>query len=529
MPVGLLLLAALVIVVLQRLRPSVGYAWLAGSAAALASFGFMLFLRWRLPFQISISNWLPFSTFTDSPIFGLDGSSWPYAFGLCAVILGVMLSASARLGYQIAPTAWAGALLVAAAGLLAVYAANLLTLALTWTAVDLIDLVILSAYSQNRSFGVQTVIAFGLRVTGMLLVVLAALINRSQGVPPTFAGLPPLSAFFLLLAAGLRLGVLPLNLPTLPEMRLRRGLGTVLRASAAASGLVVLARLPAQSFSPSLLNWVIGLSTLAVLYAAAMWLAVPDEIAGRPYWLIALSGMAVICAVRGDPRASMAWGSALLLTGSLLFLYTARMRGTLVLPLLGLLGLSGLPFTPAAGGWIGLLSGPLRFWQAVLILAHIFLLLGYLRFAVRSGDPLRDMERWVQVVYPFGLFLLAAAQWVIGTLGWSGAFTLGVWWVSPLTGLGLALGGGISLWLRRIELAAPAPLEWYQVTSRQVGGFLARLFSLGWLYNLLWAVYRRMEQLVHFVTTLLEGDGGVLWVFVLLALFVSFLTARILP
>ena len=114
----------------------------------------------------------------------------------------------------------------------------------------------------------------------------------------------------------------------------------------------------------------------------------------------------------------------MLLTGSLLFLYSARMRGTLALPLLGLLGLSGLPFTPAAGGWLGVLKGPINFWDLMLLISHILLLLGYLRFAVRPADKLRDMERWVQVIYPFGLGLLVAGQWLVGTLGWAGSLTM---------------------------------------------------------------------------------------------------------
>jgi hypothetical protein len=194
-----------------------------------------------------------------------------------------------------------------------------------------------------------------------------------------------------------------------------------------------------------------------------------------------------------------------------------------------LLGFSALPFTPAAGGWQGLLGGPFSLWQVVLPVAHILLLLGYLRFMVRPGDKLWDMERWVQVVYPLGLFVLVAAQWLVGTIGWKDVLTMGVWWTAALTGLGLAAGGAISLLLRRVELSGSVPVQWYLLAARRVGGFLARLLSLRWLYDLLWAVYNQVELLAQFLTSLLEGAGGVLWVFVLLALFISVITARISP
>ena len=528
-PVAILLLAALILALLQRLRPSIGYSWLTGSLFSLAALGLMVFLRWKLPLQVAVSGWLPFSQFTDSPIFSLDGSSWPYALCMTAVMASVMLTASARLSYRINPWAWVGALLVASTSLMAIYAANLLTLVLAWTAIDLLDLVILSSYSENRSLGVQTVIAFSMRVTGMVMVILAALINRSQGIPPTFDGLPALSSFILLLSVGLRLGVLPLNLPALPDMRVRRGLGTILRMGAAASSLVVLARLPAKPFSPGLEGWLVAFAVLAVLYAAGMWMSAVDAIAARPYWLIALAGMAVVSALRGEPRAGLAWGTALLLSGSLIFLYSASMRGTLALPLLGLLGLMALPFTPAAEGWVGVLKGNFTIWELLLLLAHLLLLLGYLRFAVRAGDSLRDMERWVQVVYPFGLGLLVAAQWMVGTIGWAGALTVGVWWAALATGVGLAVAGGLWLLLIRVELGASGPIKWYITSARRVGGFVSQVFSLGWLYTLLWSVYRLLEQAIHVLTDILEGTGGVMWVFVLLALFASLLVSRLSP
>lgn len=528
-PVVLLMLAALGIAVLQQTRPSIGWSWLAGSLASLAAFGVMLYLRWRLPQQVVVSGWLPFTWFTDSPIFALDGTSWPYAFSLTAIVHAVMLTASARLGYKITPWAWAGALLAAGLGILAVYSANLLTIALAWTAIDLLDVIILSAYSPNRALGVQAVISFSARVTGMILVVLASLINRSQGLPPTFGALPALSAFLLLLAAGLRLGVLPLNLPALPDLRVRRGLGTVLRMANAAASLIVLARLPAQTFSPGLTGLLLGLVTLGVIYASANWLAARDEIAARPYWLIAMAGLTVSCNLKGDPLSGAAWGATLLLAGSLLFLYSARARLSWLLPALGLVNLSGLPFTPAASGWVGVFRSPFSAWEVGLLFSHLLLLTGYLRHAVRRGDALRDMERWVQTAYPTGLLVLALSHLVIGFIGWPGSLSPGVWWVPVVNGVGLVLTGGAYAWAQRRGGETPATTRFYLQAGRGLGAFFSSLFSFSWLYNLLWAVYRRLEQMVGLVTRMLEGDGGMLWVFVLLAVFISLLRSQVTP
>jgi hypothetical protein len=58
---------------------------------------------------------------------------------------------------------------------------------------------------------------------------------------------------------------------------------------------------------------------------------------------------------------------------------------------------------------------------------------------------------------------------------------------------------------------------------------LSAVFSLNWLYRLLWSLYRLLQQAIQALTDILEGDGGVLWVFVLLALFVSVVRSRMSP
>ncbi|MBI4926171.1 MAG: hypothetical protein HY835_00290, partial [Anaerolineae bacterium] len=398
-PSTLLLLTALVIFILRRVRRGVGVAWVVGSLGTLLTFAISLFLRWRLPQEAAFSAWLPFSVFTDSPIFGLDNTTWPYLFALAAVGLVVLLSASARLNAN-SPLAWMGVLTLLSMGMLAVLSANLLTLILTWTLIDLLELVILQANSGERSLGVQTVIAFAVRVSGTALVMVSALLARGAGVAPTFSGLPPTAGLLILLAAGLRLGVLPLHLAELRTVIQRRGLGTVLRMVAAASALAVLGRLPGDVVAPNVAPALLAFTSLAVLYAAAMWAASADEISGRPFWLIALSGMAVAGVVQGVPQSGLGWGVVLILAGSLLFLFSARRRPILFIPLLALLALTGLPFTPASSGWTGLLASPFKFWQIPLLIAHALLLFGYTRFVFAPGEDLTRMERWIQAMYP---------------------------------------------------------------------------------------------------------------------------------
>ena len=389
----------------------------------------------------------------------------------------VFLTASARLQYNVSPYAWTGVLALSSVGMLAILAGNLLTLTLTWTMIDLLELVILQANSSKRTLGIQTVIMFAIRVTGTVLVMVAALVCRGQNLPPTFSTLPPTSALLLLLASGLRLGVLPLHLPNIQGIITRRGLGTTLRMVAAASALVVLARLPVEGVPTDVKNLLLAFTALAAVYGAAMWANATDEISGRPYWLIGLGGLAVASVIQGQPRASLAWGLILILPGSLLFLFSARRRQILFLPVLAVIGITGLPFTPASSAWTGVFTAPFNLWQVLLLIAHSLLFLGFLRFIFLPGDDLGKMERWIQAMYPTGLAVLVLALIFIGLIGWPGALGVGLWWAGPASlVISALLWLAITFWQRRTA-SEDALSRWYSNAAHVVGSFLTALFS----------------------------------------------------
>ena len=115
-----------------------------------------------------------------------------------------------------------------------------------------------------------------------------------------------------------------------------------------------------------------------------------------------------------------------------------------------------------------------------------------------------------------------------GLIGWPGSFSLGVWWAGPASlALAALVGTGVidlapahQPGKRAQPLVYQLPEQHRQLSSRA-------LLSLGWLYRLLWWIYRRLAQAIQVLTDILEGDGGVLWAMVLLALIISLLQSRL--
>jgi hypothetical protein len=524
LPVAVLFITGVGVIILQQTRPSIGYAWVMASIGALLVLGSVLFLRWQIPLEVTIEPWRAFGEYSTAPAFRMDLSSWPYLLCLAALALAFLFTDSSRLETDARPINWSAGLSITGLAMLAVMAANPLTLLLAWTAVDVVEFSLVMATKAGRRLGEQTVRLFSVRLAGSLLVVFAILVARSRDIVFTLNPIPEPLAFYMLLAAGLRLGVLPLNVHFTREVYGWRGLGTVIRMIGPASSLVVLGHMPEQVVP---LEWrlvLFALVAVAALYGAAMWFTSNSELHGRPYWSTALAALAVASVLNGDPYGSIAWGAVLILSGSVLFLFSARRRQILFLPGLALLGLLGLPFTPASAGWQGSLSqSPL--WASLLfIFAALFLAWGYVRHVLRPRDELYRMERWVHVIYPAGLMVLVLAQWAIVFLGRPGLFTAGIWWASLgmtfMAGLGVALAFSFQRNLTGDVLAD----QWLVVFALRAGSMIGSVLRLNWFYQFLAWGYRVLQSVVQLLTGMFEGDGGILWSLVMLALLITMIT-----
>jgi hypothetical protein len=117
----------------------------------------------------------------------------------------------------------------------------------------------------------------------------------------------------------------------------------------------------------------------------------------------------------------------------------------------------------------------------------------------------------VWLIYPLGLAFLPILHFIYGwtTLVEFENLLPASWWLGIVASLLTALLVGITRFFPEI--------------SHERVAFLDSLFSMKWLYRLIWAVIRTIEGVIQFSTAILQGDGGVLWAFLmLLVLFLVF-------
>lgn len=509
----ILFIAAAGMLLLRVLLPEFVYHWLVAVAGALLAWVVMLVIGLQLPLESTLVQWGPERLLPESPALLVDRFSWPFGVALVTLAIGVIFTDVARVA-EADWSSWAGTLVLAALGLFAVLAGNPLTLLLAWMAIDLAEVLILLAQVSQGNLRERVVVAFSARVFGTLLLMGAIMVAAAQGGRLAFESIPARASLLLVIAAGLRLGILPLHVPFFQELPIRRGLGTMSRLVPAASSLILLVRTaeglstPIESF---VLTGLLGLAALAGLFGSLSWFLAEDELDGRPSWILGVASLAVASAVRAQPMTSLAWGLSTLFSGGLLFLTSIHDRRLLWISLLGLLGFSALPYTPAWNGAM-LFSAPFHPMLVVFFINLALLLAGYARHALQPGPTFEGVERWVWLMYPFGLILLPLTQFSIG------------WWMDAGSNQGSFLSWIIGP--ASVALTAFIMFLGYRFWHRTSGlvDFLKIFLSLNWLYRFLWISYRYLVRMSAFFTSVLEGEGGILWAFLILVLLLSVLS-----
>jgi hypothetical protein len=517
-PIFLLLAASLAVLILSRARPGFGYAWVVASLSSLAVWLMVLLLRGAMPVSFTLGS-QPLKILAPNPMLSLDASSWPYALTLETLALAAVLTATAQLHPSASPAAWAGTLAIAALALVAVLAADALTLLVAWVAMDLMDVALTLVFSNGKVNGEQIVLSFAARLAGTLFVLWAVVSGGEKPQQEGFAAIQPQAGLFLLFGIGLRFGVLPTRSVTGEETPFLRGWGNMLKLAPAASALVLLARLPREIVPQYWLGFFLAMTGLAALYGSVCWAAATDEISGRPFWLIGLASLSIASGLMGKPQAGVAWGLTLLLSGSILFLYSERRFA--LLSALGFWGLSGLPFSPTSGGWSGLITGNYPLGSAAFLLAHFFLVFGYLRHAFRAAAPTERAERWVLIIYPLGLAFLPLTDIYLGFLGLGGSPMPAFWWAGLISCLpAIALAWGLS----RRKAESPERPDVQVPVLGHIAKVTGSVLGFGWLFRLFRLGFRTARWLVEMLAGILEGDAGILWVLVLLALLVTLIS-----
>jgi len=503
------LLISFAILGLRFTRLRTGYLWVLAVMSSFVAWVLVFAARWQLPVIIPLANWQSEHLLESLPTLLIDHISWPFALAVITLPLVVILTSITRENER-DPNIWSFSMALGGLGLIAVVSGNPFTLLIAWAIIDILEIVILLINLEESQSRERAVIAFSVRVAGMFFLISAMLRANGMGAELTFENIPVEVVGYIFLAAGLRLGVFPLHQPFLEETPLRRGLDTIMRLVPVCASLVLLVRAAQVDITGIWKSIFLILTTIFVISSAFIWLRAKDELQGRPYWILGLAAFAFVAAIQGLQGASLAWSLALIFSGAILFIFSAHHRWLMIFPVLGAVGFSALPLTPAWEGSSLFFALPLGS-RIIFFLALALFFVGYLHHSRRSISIEGGFERWMWIVYPLGLALLPVTHFGTIYLRWGMglreiSFQSPGWW-SGLIPLGLA---AILLVISRREF------QWFPSILDRIG----RRINFSWVSRLFWGFYRGLERILYVITQLLEGDGGILWALLILIMLI---------
>jgi hypothetical protein len=518
--IALPLVTAALIGVVRRFRPGFAYPWLFALVGGLSTWIVAWLIRPSAPLNLPLANWQPRIFLPISPALLLDVISWPFLMALATLLLAVIITDVARpavnrsAGYWLNLVAY---LLITAFSILAALAGNLLTILLTWTLLFsgefILRLLLIQESQESRSL----VIVLALRLASLGCLVWAGMAAFAAGASLSLTVVPPQISAILLFAAGLNLGVIPVQPPLTQDDPKDAGRLVLFQLAPCAPALILLARTGLAGTSAGLVPLFLLLAAWALVYADLAWAGTPALQSGLPHWAAALASLALAAAALGQSAASQAWGLAALFAGGLFGLGTARWRGLTWLWLLGLLSISALPFTPTWAG-AGLYALPFQPLLLIFLAGQGLLLLGTLRHILRLPPPLTGAERWVGALYLAGLLLVLSSYFLVAWFTRPGTGVIGrntVGWIET----------GISL--MAVGLAVLALPFYMRRRSRQPGWLagLKKILEVVWLFRLAGALFLSFERWVARGSAAIEGRAGILWTLLGLALLVSLLAS----
>jgi hypothetical protein len=402
--------------------------------------------------------------------------------------------------------------LLSAFSLLATLSGNLLTLLLSWTLLACVELILRLSKIQESLQSRSIVLALTLRFAAIGFAVFAGMRASAAGSPLSFTTIAPQISTILLLAAGINLGVLPTHPPIPQEDPKGYGLIALLRLAPCAPALVLLSRVGMVGAATDLESLLLLLVGIALIYGSLAWAGVSTSQKGISYWIISLASLA-LAAVLQQSAASLAWGIATLFAGGVFFLASSRLRGLIVIWLLGLASISALPFSPTWEG-AGLYALPFQPLLVIILLGQGLFLAGALRHVLRLPPTLPGAERWQGILYFSGLLLLVISHY---TVPWFSRF--------ETEGIGQNQIGWVETGISMIAvgLAAAAMPVIFSRPRRKPRAIktLLNILELTWLYRIVGSFLRSIERIAATINSILEGRAGILWTLLALALLVS--------
>jgi hypothetical protein len=512
-PILILIGGAVGVAVLHFVPRGMGFAWLLSVITSLAAWIVFLVSKNYLPMMYSTEVLSDIAINLKLPAFQIDLIIWPMVLSILAIVNGTLISSASHIGLDADSREWASVLLLGVIGISACVSQNVITALVLISLFDMADLVI-TLYSAKHEKANFTFLFW--RIASLILFFAVyswnGLDSRNTNDWET---LQPVPAQIALIACIIRFGLSPVIGITGHPRRTSKGLETARLIIGFIITSSIIIQLPVFSSSIAGKISILSYLLLSILVSIARLIKGPPEAEAKCWQII---GGALICAeyIYGYSASAIMFLTAFVPVMFIILQPFKKGRFFIVVGIIGILGFSGVPFTPNNSGLNGFgLAGQIPGIFFVILLIPIFYqMIKSIFFYTTDTNP--NIEQWASGMAPIGALLVIISSWFIFFL-WqpnSRAFSLSIQSIiMVIGGIGVFLG-------EKFHLFDIKPV------TLKVRGFLAsRREKIRLPENMNFSKsVDFVERPILFITQLFEGDGGILWAVLSLALIVTIIS-----
>jgi formate hydrogenlyase subunit 3/multisubunit Na+/H+ antiporter MnhD subunit len=477
----------------------------------------ILLLRWTGPGDDVLSLWQPSLLFGAPLMLRNDVAMQPLAFVLA---LAACVAGMVTLGCEEAPSPWLEAVPLAllAAGFVALWAANPLTMIIGWAAYDLLLAVGCIATEGAERTAVRSLISGGVAT---LFLWGGTLLSGNGGGSVLWTLIEPSEAQLTLWMAAvvLRLWVYPFHLPAPREFETSPSLAMPLLSPVLGWGLCLRLALVSGGSLPGN-AWVPALAALTLAMGGFLAWSCRSSRSALPWAGVGVTGATLLAAAlaRENAAAVISSGCVAWMLGVVVLLSTDGLHREApwwsIPALIGAEAMLGLPFSlgfVSRAALLGGIAADPRLWWWVFFVGNALLVAALTRWLLAFPSSPLPSRYWRLAVYGVVLGLPALLLVVAGF--YPGLLVAGV--SLPSLGASFSLPGVVGWLLWALSLAGGGVLAWQDGNVRHRIEFLLSaahdLLRLDWLYEAAVGAMNQGMGILRLIDEVVGGAGTLLW------------------
>jgi len=456
-----------------------------------------------------LENWFRIGSNAVHLSFSFSAQKWNLVIAAIAILIMYFMTSIVRLESKNDKKRWTLISMLTAAFLLSALADNLWTLIITWTTLDILYLgfrFIISG-GENQS---QLLKATIIRFIGSGILIWVAAIYSPYGINMPLSKISPQAVIPLFLSGALHSGALPINNISSENSYSNDELvDLAFRVFLFVSSLFMLIYCPNMD-----LNIIqSGISTIIlsipVFFFSFKWVVEKDDNLSLNYFELTILCISLLHVINGKSESLSIWLVFFLIATLYQIFHTHRSKSLSIIILLLFFLFSGLPFSFFTYGIRGIPFSRFTVNLLPLFTAHFVLLIGLFSKILMDKSDYKKIETWYQAIYAVGLFfpILSIGAIVFRNLG-SLVEEVKFWWIGLVVACLFILG---SIYTNRKK----------KHTNLSHNKVIGNLLSLNWLFSAIVFLDTYIQNVVIGFSSLLEGEAGIIWSFVMIILLIS--------